>query len=302
MKIAIIGASGFIGKLLTEKLNKHGHKIYVIGRNRNKLISTFPTHEQIVWNEINKSKINDIEVVINLAGENIAEKRWTAKRKKQLIESRTNQLKQLKEVLHNQNWKPKVIFQASAIGFYPNSEVSVFDENSAAGNSFLSEVVISWEKEAAELATMCNRFIVGRIGIVLSEKGGILAKMMPPFKFFAGGHTGNGKQWLSWIHIDDLLAAILYLIENEHCNGIYNLCTSQAVEMRTFAKLIGKALKRPSWLHLPASVLRITFGEMANEILLKGNKVYPTNLIKDSFEFEYSDIETAINKLLIKKA
>ncbi|MGD9486780.1 MAG: TIGR01777 family oxidoreductase [Calditrichaceae bacterium] len=302
MRIIITGATGFIGTHLTKRLTDSGHKVIALSRN--------PKNAQrILGNEISclqwagkdttpwLDQLNGDYGIINLAGENIAAGRWSADRKQKILRSRVDAGEIIVNAVRQAAKKPEFVMQASAIGIYGSSRELIFDEETLPGKGFLADVCKRWEESSKEIENMRIRRIIIRTGVVLGQNGGIMKKMSLPFKLFIGGPPGDGKQGFSWIHMDDEVRAIQFLLESKHQKGIFNLTAPNPVFMTDFTKIYGKALNRPSWLPVPSFVLKTLFGEMAEEVILSGQKVMPKALLKAGFTFNFPDLKNAVNDL-----
>jgi len=302
-RIVITGASGFIGKKLTRLLSEKGYDIIAFTRSPEKTKRNLPyIKEAVQWNaEQNisaecKEYIDGAFAVINLAGESVA-KRWSDDRKKRILESRKNGTIGLVKAINSAEHPPEIFFSASAIGIYGSDlGATRFDENSSSGSGFLADVCIEWEKQAF-LASEHTRVVIGRIGVVLDPKEGALSKMLPAFKLYLGGPIGNGNQWLSWIHPDDLIAFIIYSLENFHVHGIYNVTAPQPITMGDFSSVLAQVLHRPSWLSVPDIALSILMGEGAI-IATGGQNVYPARTLQSGFVYEFKDCKEALIDLL----
>ena len=281
MKIAITGATGLVGSRLVEKLNREGHQILVFTRNPDKAQKVFPAsafpnleivkytpQESGDWQQL----ISGCDAVINLAGEPIAE-RWTPQQKQAIMASRQIGTRKLVEAIAMAEQKPQVLVSGSAIGYYGTSETAAFDENSPSGNDFLAQVCQNWEAEAQKVTELGVRLVILRIGIVLAE-GGALGKMIGPFKMFAGGPIGKGKQWFSWIHRDDLVNLICQAIDKSDMSGVYNATSPNPVRMNQLCQTLGEVMNRPSWLPVPEFVLEVLLGDGA-KVVLEGQQVLP---------------------------
>jgi uncharacterized protein len=296
-KILITGASGLVGSRLTEMLVEKGHQVSHLGRS--KRTGSVPS---FVWDVENKTidphALEGIDTIINLAGAGVADKRWTAQRKKEILESRTHSTQLLFETLKNQNHSIKTFVGASAIGYYGfglNDEV--FTEDSNAGEGFLADVTRQWEEQINPIATLGVRLVKLRIGIVLSEKGGALAEMAKPIRLGVGSPLGTGKQYLSWIHIDDLCAMFIKAVEDEKIQGAYNTTTAWLTNA-DLTKYIARILKKPLWLPpIPDFVMKVILGEMAG-MVLNGSKVSSEKIQKAGFQFKYIDLDRALRDLL----
>jgi len=281
MKIMISGSNGLIGGNLKNVLTQQGHNIIGLSRDFSKPID-----------------FTDVDVVIHLAGENIAQKRWSEDQKNKIKNSRLIGTKQLSDQLAASEHKPSLFISSSATGYYGDRKDEDLDENSYPGTGFLPEVCVEWENSTKSAEDAGIRTVHIRTGIVLSKEGGALKKMLPPFLFGAGGILGNGKQFMSWISIKDEINAILFIINNQTLNGPVNLTSPNPVNNYEFTKVLGKVIKRPTVAPLPGFIARIMFGEMADAILLTGNKVYPKKLIDAGFTFEHSTLDKALKSIL----
>ncbi|MCK4502507.1 MAG: TIGR01777 family oxidoreductase [Desulfuromonadales bacterium] len=294
MKILISGASGLIGQELATSLSSKGHQVLSLHRNS--------TEEVPFWN-IEKKIIelgteNKIDAVINLAGENIAAARWTAEKKDKILNSRIDGTRLIADYFSKAKHKPKIIISGSAVGYYGDRGTEELDESSPKGTGFLSEVCGEWEA-ATETATQANIRVVNiRLGMVLSSKGGALAKMVLPFRAGMGGMIGDGKQYISWITISDVGEIINHIIKTETIRGPINLVSPEAVTNYQFTKTLGRVLHRPTILPLPAFLAKIIFGEMAEELLLTSTKVKPDKLLQSGYSFKHPTLDIALKTLL----
>ncbi|MDJ0775783.1 MAG: TIGR01777 family oxidoreductase [Mastigocoleus sp. MO_167.B18] len=305
MKIAITGATGFVGSRLVERLISQGHELVILSRSIQRAQKVFPTtafkNLEIVgytstvsgdW----QNAINGCDAVVNLAGEPIAEGRWTPERKKVILDSRKLGTQKIVEAIGNADSKPKVLVNASAIGYYGTSQTATFDETSSAGNDFLAQVTTEWESEAGKVKDLGVRLVILRFGIVLGM-GGALGKMITPFKLFAGGPLGDGQQWFSWIHVDDVVGLILQALNNSQMEGIYNATAPEPVRMSQFCDTMGKVMNRPSWLPVPGFALEALLGEAAT-VVLQGQQVLPKRTLESGFEYKYPKLQTALEGIL----
>jgi len=194
--------------------------------------------------------------------------------------------------------KPNVVVQASGIGYYGNRGDEILDESSSPGSGFLVEVAKQWEKTTEKVKFLGVRHIIIRTGVVLGKDGGFLPRVLLPFRLFVGGHLGSGKQWIPWIHIQDEAKAIRFLIEKEDLKGVFNLTSPNPLVSKDFFKILGKVIKRPSWLHIPGFFLRLFLGQMAEELILSGQRALPKRLLESGYEFLYSDLESALKEIL----
>ncbi|WP_285905987.1 TIGR01777 family oxidoreductase [Pseudodesulfovibrio pelocollis] len=301
MRAVIAGGTGFIGQALVAELRGAGWEIVVLSRSPAKVAEVFG-HGVIGmrwdgsgWLEL----LGPDTAVVNLAGENIAAGRWTAEVKRRILESRVNAGRALVKAVAEAPAKPGVFVQASAVGYYGPRGTEPLDEGEGAGNGYLAEVCRAWEASTAEVEAMGVRRVIVRTGMVLGN-GGALARMLPPFRYFVGGPPGSGMQGVSWIHLDDEVRAIRFLMENPVARGAYNLTAPAPVRFRRFARILGQTLGRPYRLKAPAFALRLLFGEMADEVLLSGQLALPTRLVEAGYEFRHPDLEGALADLLGK--
>ncbi len=297
MNILITGSSGLIGTAFKELLKSKGHDVF--GMPRSKQIDT-PFYWQPSENFIQYDQSIPIDAVVNLAGENIAEGRWNGNRKNIILNSRVQGTQLLSTTLAKLEHKPKVLISASAIGYYGNTCDQTVDEASDSGSDFLSEVSQQWEQATRPAIEAGIRTVHIRTGAVLSPAGGMLNKMLVPFKLGLGGIIGSGRQYISWVSINDVSNMILFLIEGESITGPVNLVSKQASTNYTFTKTLGKVLKRPTIFPLPAMIARIVFGEMADALLLSSTRVKPKKLEEAGYNFIDQDLELTLRSLLKK--
>jgi uncharacterized protein (TIGR01777 family) len=294
MKILIAGCSGFIGTALTSYLQQHGHEVFLLVRKE-----PSSSHE-IRWDPVKGKmdpwQLEGLDAVINLAGENIASHRWSAKRKQSIKESRLRSTELLCQMFRQIKKSPKVWVNASAIGYYGDRGDFWLDEESLHGKGFLAEVCSSWESAAKEVEKLGIRLIRLRIGMVLGDKGGALPKMVTPFKLGLGGVIGSGNQYMSWITLSDLLAIFLFGLTSE-LQGAVNAVSPNPVTNREFTKTLGEKLHRPTLFSLPAWAARLLFGEMAQELLLSSARVLPKKLLDSGFAFHDPILKDALDRL-----
>jgi len=300
-RIVILGATGFIGRALCRSLLEAGYEVVALSRNKIKGKEILGEKVKIVeWDSRSVKGWEDLAngayAIINLAGENLSSGRWTEKRKVAILESRLNAGKAVVMAVNLVQNKPKVVIQASAIGYYGSRPDEVLDESSPPGEGFLSEVAKRWEDSTKEIEHQIRRIII-RTGIVLGRGGGVLSRLVPPFRFFVGGPPGSGKQWFSWIHLDDEVEAIRFLMEREDLQGVFNLTAPEQFIMKDFYHTLGKTMRRPSWLPIPGIVLRLLFGEMAEETILSGQRVFPKRLMEAGYRFIYPEAESALKEI-----
>ena len=297
MNIAITGASGLIGSALLNSLKENGHNVSKILRsykeNDKTNISWLP--EGGSWSDAYK---NGLDGVVHLAGENIAAGKWTVEKKDRIRKSRVSGTKSLCESICNLSEKPKVMVCASAIGFYGDRGDEILNEESIKGTGFLSDVCQDWEDATKIMSQSGIRVVNLRFGVVLSSNAGALAKMLLPFKLGVGGKIGSGEQYMSWIAIDDVVGAINHALVTDMLVGAVNTVSPNVVTNKTFTKILGAVLGRPTLLPMPAFGARIAFGEMADALLLSSSRVQPDKLLKTEYQFKYPDLKTALNYLL----
>lgn len=294
MNIAITGATGFVGSRLVSRLSEQGHSITILSRRPDRAKQQFPQAKVIDYGgDTWQSALNGCDAVVNLAGEPIAEKRWSPEQKQQILDSRSLTTQALAAAIAQASPRPAVLVNASAIGFYGTSETATFDESSASGDDFLAQVCREWEAAAAEAQV---RLVVLRLGIVVGP-GGAIAKMVPPFRAFAGGPIGSGSQWFSWVHYDDVVSLIIKAIETPSMSGIYNATAPNPVTMAQVCTALGEVIDRPSWLPVPGFALDLLLGEGA-KLVLEGQKVLPKRTIESGFEFAYPEIKGALKQFL----
>lgn len=302
MKVAVTGGTGFVGSRLVEKLEAGGHETLLLTRNPDRARQQFPADvyknvtivslASTTW----PSSLSACDGVVNLAGEPISDARWTADRKKLLMDSRVGTTEKLVAAIAAAEVKPKVLVSASAIGFYGTSKTATFDESSPAGEDFLAEICKNWEAAANAAQASGTRVVIVRLGIVLGM-GGVIEKMLPPFKLFAGGPIGSGKQGFSWIHRDDVVDLLLQALTEPTMEGVYNGTAPNPITMGELCTEMGKSLGRPSWLPVPAIALEALLGEGAT-LVLEGQKVLPTRSLASGFKFTYSFISDALKQVL----
>lgn len=283
--IAITGAGGMIGTRLIRALPSRYEPV--------RLSRSKPEG----W----LARLDGAYGVVHLAGEPIAAKRWSPEQKQIIRDSRVEGTRALVDAIAACRVRPKVLVSASAIGFYGDRGSEKLDETSAPGTGFLAETCKAWEAEALRAETLGVRTVVIRTGIVLAREGGALAKMIPPFRFFAGGPLGSGRQIMSWIHIDDEAAAILFCLQSDLVRGPVNLTAPAPVSMGEFSAKLGRVMHRPSFMPVPAFALKALLGEMADALLLSGQHVEPAALLQAGFRFRYPSLEGAFTDLLTRR-
>jgi uncharacterized protein len=301
MKIAIVGATGFVGSRLVEQLQTQGHQVKILTRQPGAATRRFPQAEIVGYAPLQSGEwqksISGCDAVVNFAGEPIAEKRWTPAQKQTILDSRKLGTQKIVEAISQAEIKPQVLINASAIGYYGTSETAKFDETSPAGTDFLAEVCTAWETAAQAVTASGTRLVILRMGIVLGENGGALGKMLAPFSAFVGGPIGSGKQWFSWIHRDDVVKLIVTAITDSQMQGVYNATAPNPVTMQDFAHTLGTVMSRPSWLPVPNFALEAMLGEGAI-VVLQGQQVIPTQTLAQGFNFQYPQLQPALTAIL----
>lgn len=305
MKVAITGATGFVGTRLVERLHKEGHQILVLTRNITSARRHFPTQtfgnvELVTYTPTTSGAWQDViagcDGVVNLAGEPIAETRWTPEHKREILNSRQLGTQKIVEAIAKANPRPTVLVNASAIGYYGTSETATFDEGSSSGGDFLAQVCQVWEAEAQKVKESGVRLVILRLGIVLGL-GGALGKMITPFKLYAGGPIGSGRQWFSWIHIDDLVNLIVQALTNPQLEGVYNATAPNPVRMNDLSQTMGQVMNRPSWLPVPGFALEALLGDGAI-VVLEGQQVLPKRALEAGIKYQYPNLQPALQEIL----
>lgn len=305
MKIAIAGATGFIGTRLVERLHETKNQILVLSRDAKRARRVFPAEPfpnlEIVSYTPTQSgdwqqAIAGCDGVVNLAGAPIAEERWTPSVKEKILNSRKIGTQKIVEAIDRANPKPSILVNSSAIGYYGTSETATFDETSSSGDDFLAEVCREWEAEAQKVKAAGTRLVIIRTGIVLGM-GGALGKMLTPFRLYGGGPLGSGRQWFSWIHRDDIVNFILQALTRPDLEGVFNATAPTPVRMADLCETLGEAMNRPSWLPVPDFALQLLLGDGA-KVVLEGQQVLPKSTLESGFEFQYPTLKPALEQIL----
>lgn len=295
MRILVTGGSGFIGATLVRALVARGHELWVLTRHPDKTATRLPEGVVLVSTLDEISNDARLDAVINLAGESIAGGRWTRKRKQVLLDSRVGVTQALHALLRRLDHKPSVLINGSAIGFYGDAGNVELDETSpAVKRDFTYLLCDAWEKEARAIGQLGVRVCILRIGVVLARDGGMLAQLQPVYRLGLGALLGDGRQWFSWIHRDDLVNIILRCLETSSAEGVYNAVAPQPVTFRRFHETLAASVRRPALIRVPALPLRLVLGEMSS-LLLGGQRVLPARLAQEGFTFRYADIATALD-------
>lgn len=291
--VLLTGATGFIGTPLTDMLRRQGWQVTALVRDYAKARHQLGSGVQLVKSLDEIDAADRIDIIINLAGEGIANKRWSRERKKQLLASRLDTTRALIQLIQRLESKPDKLLSASAIGFYGASDDRELDESSPGGDEFTHELCKRWEQEAGKAESAGVDVCIMRLGVVLAADGGMLGKLLPLFRLGLGGRTGSGYQYLSWVHRDDVLAAIYWLISSGG-KGVYNVTAPQPVANAGFTDALRKAVRRPAFFHQPAVAVRLMFGEMGEQLLLSGQRVVPGRLQREGFTFAFPVVDAAL--------
>jgi uncharacterized protein (TIGR01777 family) len=297
--ILVTGGSGFIGRNLCQKLANSGDQLAVLSRSPIKAAKVLPNSVQVIddLNQLNQP----VDILINLAGEPIADRRWSDKRKDTITQSRIQTTQKLYEHFKDAVKAPAIVISGSAIGYYGggtanNQQVA---EDGAVEPNFSSHLCAQWESAAQQFASLGSRLCFLRTGIVLGKQGA-LSKLLPPFKLGLGGPIATGRQWMPWVHIDDMVEIIIYAMQND-ITGPINCTAPQPVTNKEFSKTLGKVLRRPAVAPMPAVAVKLLFGQMGDELMVQGQCVIPQKLQQQGFEFKYSDLQSALGQLLNTK-
>ncbi|NOU11890.1 MAG: TIGR01777 family protein [Nitrospira sp.] len=304
MNIVVAGGTGFIGQALCAALLHGGHRVSLLTRHAGQVLHRPDAHVNVVeWNARDTGPWEELlegaDAVVNLAGAPIADGRWTDERKQLLTESRVLTTRLLVRALSRRSSKPRVFISASGIGYYGASDDRLLDEGAARGNGFLADLCVAWEAEAMSAAEFGTRVVILRTGMVLEADGGALAKMLLPFKLFAGGPIMPGSQWVSWIHRSDHIGLIQWALTTATVSGPINAVAPEPVKMHTFCEILGQAMHRPSWLPVPGIALNILLGELGT-LMTTGQRVIPKKAMTGGYTFRYSTLESALRAVLKK--
>ena len=293
MKIFVTGGTGFIGRSLIKSLLALKHEVWVLSRNTAKARKILGNQVNIVNNLSDIDTSTKIEAVINLAGEPIADRRWTAKQKKRIESSRIDLTTDLIAFMRSLQIPPKTLISGSAIGYYGEGGDNVLTEHTDPHDEFTHRLCASWEMQALRAKAYDIRVAILRTGLVIGRNGGFLNKMLPAFKLGLGAQLGDGKQWMSWIHLSDYVNIILYLLENDDQDGIYNATAPNPATNQEFSDTLASVLKRPRFLRIPASFLQVLLGEMS-QLLTTSQRVIPEKLEKTGFTFQFATLRSAL--------
>lgn len=301
MKIIMTGGTGFIGSAVVDELGKDKHEIVLLSRSPEKATGLPAFARAVKWDGHSAAgwggEVNGADAIINLAGEAIGPMPWIGDRKEKNRSSRVNAGKAIVQAIEQAKQKPRVLVQSSAVGYYGTHGDETLTESSPPGSDFLASVCVDWEASTAAVESMGVRRAVYRTGLVLSRRGGFLPVIALPFQFFVGGKLGSGRQWFSWIHLADEIAALKFLLTNDAARGAFNFTAPNPVRNADFSKALGKATGRPSAIPVPGFAMKMGLGEMADLLVLQGQRVVPEHLKQMGFEFCYPTIQAALKEI-----
>jgi len=302
-RILVTGATGFIGRSLCGELAGAGYEIAALSRRPAEAEKILGPEVKVVewdaatakgWSEFAEGAL----AIVNLAGENIGSGRWTEKKKQAILDSRLTAGRAVTEAIRAADQKPGVLIQASAVGYYGDRGDELLDEDSPSGSGFLADVTRQWEQSVSEVESLGVRLAIVRFGVVLGPNGGVMERLIPPFRFFLGGHPGSGEQWLAWVHIDDVIGVVQFILENTDCNGPFNVTVPEPIRSKDFYDALGKSMQRPAVFPMPAFALKLALGEMAKEVLLPSTKALPSKLLEAGYEFKFINSAAAFDDIL----
>jgi len=297
MRILITGGTGFVGARLCQQLSQAGHQLKVYSRRPEQVAQLCGAQVEALASLDAIDSDSEFDGVINLAGEPIAAKRWSMQRKQVLLNSRLSTTSALLDGISRMAKPPACLINASAVGFYGDQGDLVVDESTSPADDFGHQLCQQWERLALQAETLGVRVCIARIGLVVGSDGGFLQKMLVPFKLGLGGRFGSGEQWMSWIHRNDLIRLLEWLLNHSDCRGVYNATAPHPVTNQRFTNILAASLNRPAILPMPSVVARTIFGEMA-QLFLTGQRVLPSRISQTGFEFSYPDLKAALAEAL----
>lgn len=294
MHYLITGGTGFVGKALCQRLTNDGHRVSVLTRDYARARMRLGREVELL-RELQELEADErIDVIVNLAGAPITDRRWTASRKAELVNSRVEITRQVLQLVQRLEHRPQCLISGSAVGFYGASDARPLTEQSPANNEFSHELCKRWEEEARKIEALGVRTCIIRMGVVLGQGGGMLQKLLTPFRLGLGGRLGSGRQMMSWVHRDDVVDVILWFAGNESLEGVFNLTAPAPVSNAEFTRTLAEVLGRPALMPLPAWFIRLVFGEMGDRLLLNGQCVMPARLQEAGYSFRYREIREAL--------
>ncbi len=304
MKVLVSGGTGFIGRALCRSLVRQGMSVTALSRNLLQAKALLdPSIKVVEWDGVGlgpwEHELDSATAIINLAGESIAANRWTQKRKQLIVDSRVKATRLLAQAISRHTNKPRLLINASGIGYYGTNQEIRFDERNGTGSDFFADLCVGWEAEALTAHSAGVRVVCLRIGMVLEKDGGVLAKMVPPFRAFVGGPIAPGTQWVSWIHRADLIGLIEWALTNDQISGPVNAVAPETVTMKEFCETLGKILHRPSWLSVPVFALRLAFGELTS-FMTTGQRVIPKVALDGGYQFRYPQLDSALRSIFMR--
>lgn len=299
MKVVIAGGTGLVGRKVVDKLVADGHVVCVLTRGEAKVIS--PNLIYLTWDpekwQIPIAEINGCDAIINLAGANINDKKWDANYKRVIVDSRIFSTRCLVKACEKMEKKPKTFLSISAVGYFGDAGDKACVEDSPRGTGFLSDLCESWEREAKRAQDLGIRTVIARLGVVLSQDGGALKQILPIFRWGFGGKLGSGKQFMSWIHIDDVVKTFDWFLNRDKVSGTFNVTSPNPVTNKEFTKTLGRVLRRPTFMFVPKFALKNKLGEMS-QIVLSGQKVLPQKCMRFGFQFSFPNLHAALTQIL----
>ncbi|HEY4644291.1 MAG TPA: TIGR01777 family oxidoreductase [Bacteroidota bacterium] len=302
MRILLAGGTGFIGRKLYGALTGDGHSVTVLSRSDSTARRILGQKAAVVeWDGKSlvglRPSVDGLDAIVNLSGESIAGRRWSSRQKERLLSSRLEPTRAIVKAIGQSDKKPALLINQSAVGYYGNTGDAEITEDHLPGSDFLATLCQKWEAEAKDAEEYGVRVVRLRTGIVLGRDGGALERMLVPFRLFVGGPIGSGKQWTSWIHLDDVIGVIRFALTNAKVEGPVNCTAPEALTNLRFSKTLGRILRRPSWAPVPAFVLKVLFGEMAEAVLLGGQRVVPGKLMQLGYEFRFPRLQEAFEDI-----